>query len=82
MKNIQTHSSALTRRWFIGGLAVGFGTIRIPRVFAAQGAASRPGARLKIGVLSDVHIFKAGDEATFLKALAYFRDTTTARTAC
>ena len=74
MNNIQTHSSALTRRWFIGGLAAGFGAMRVPRVFAAQGAASRPGARLKIGVLSDVHIKKPGDEATFLKALAYFRD--------
>ena len=74
MKNRQTHSSALTRRWFIGGLAAGLGAMRVPRVFAAQGAASRPGARLKIGVLSDVHIKNPGDEATFLKALAYFRD--------
>ena len=29
----------------IGGLAAGLGAMRVPRVFAAQGAASRPGAR-------------------------------------
>lgn len=69
MKN--THS--LTRRWFIGGMAAGFGTLLDSRLFAAPGAANMPGAKLKIGVLSDVHLKNPGDETTFLNALAYFR---------
>ena len=67
-------NNVLTRRWFIGGVAASIGTIAGSRILAAPGAASRPGARLKIGVLSDVHLNKPGDETTFLKALAYFRD--------
>ena len=66
--------NALTRRWFIGGMAAGLGMMRGTRLFAAPGAAARAGARLKIGVLSDVHLKRPGDETTFLKALAYFRD--------
>ena len=70
MKN--TH--AFTRRWFIGGMAAGFGTLLDSRLFAAPGAANKPGAKLRIGVLSDVHLKNPGDETTFLNALAYFRD--------
>ena len=66
-------SGGLTRRWFIGGLT-GLGATAGRGLFASPGAASRSGARLKIGVLSDVHLNKPGDETTFLKALAYFRD--------
>lgn len=66
-------NNTFTRRWFIGGMAAGLGSLRIARAFAAPGAAAKPGARLRIGVLSDVHICNPGDEATFLKALAYFR---------
>ena len=32
------------------------------------------GARMKMGVLSDVHLHEEGDEDTLLKAFAYFRD--------
>lgn len=66
-------NNTFTRRWFIGGMAAGLGSLRIARAFAAPGAAAKSGARLRIGVLSDVHICNPGDEATFLKALAYFR---------
>ena len=67
-------NNTFTRRWFIGGMAAGIGTMTGSRLFAAPGAAAKPGARLRIGVLSDVHLRNPGDEATFLKALAYFRD--------
>ena len=70
----QMTNNALTRRWFIGGMAASLGMVRGTRLFAAPGAAARAGARLKIGVLSDVHLKRPGDETTFLKALAYFRD--------
>ena len=48
-------NNTFTRRWFIGGMAAGVGTMAGSRLFAAPGAATRPGARLRIGVLSDVH---------------------------
>ena len=67
-------NNTFTRRWFIGGMAAGIGTMTGSRLFAAPGAAAKPGARLRIGVLSDVHLRNPGDEATFLKALAYFSD--------
>ena len=67
-------NNTFTRRWFIGGMAAGIGTMAGSRLFAAPGAAAKQGARLRIGVLSDVHLRNPGDEATFLKALAYFRD--------
>jgi len=38
------------------------------------GAAMMPGARMRMGVLSDVHLNQDGDEDTLLKAFAYFRD--------
>lgn len=49
-------NNTFTRRWFIGGMAAGLGSLRIARAFAAPGAAAKSGARLRIGVLSDVHI--------------------------
>ncbi|MBO4288396.1 MAG: metallophosphoesterase [Kiritimatiellae bacterium] len=62
----------ISRRWFIGGMAgAAFGARRL---FAEAGAASASGAKVKFGVLSDVHLKKTGDEAAFLKALAYFRE--------
>jgi len=49
-------------------MAAGLGSLRIARAFAAPGAAAKPGARLRIGVLSDVHICNPGDES---KPFAY-----------
>jgi predicted phosphodiesterase len=73
-KPVSANGRFITRRWFCGGLA-SFGAAAGTRLFAAQGAAAQPGARLKIGVLSDVHLKNPGDEVTFLKALEYFRDS-------
>ncbi len=73
-KPVSANGRFITRRWFCGGLA-SFGVAAGTRLFAAQGAAAQPGARLKIGVLSDVHLKNPGDESTFLKALEYFRDS-------
>ena len=73
-KPVSANGRFITRRWFCGGLA-SFGAAAGTRLFAAQGAAAQPGARLKIGVLSDVHLKNPGDESTFLKALEYFRDS-------
>ena len=63
----------VSRRWFIGGMA-GFSAATGLRLFAQTGAASADGARMKMGILSDIHLNKEGDEDTYLKALAYFRD--------
>ena len=63
----------VTRRWFIGGMA-GFGATAGLRLFAQQGAAAAGGAKMKLGVLSDIHLNKEGDEDTLLAALTYFRD--------
>ena len=63
----------VSRRWFIGGMA-GFSAATGLRLFAQTGAASVAGARMKMGILSDIHLNKEGDEDTYLKALAYFRD--------
>jgi len=62
-----------SRRFFIGGCAslgalAGCGKILMP------GAASASGAKLKLGVLSDVHLPETGSTETFLKALTFFRD--------
>ena len=73
-KPVSANGRFITRRWFCGGLT-SFGAAAGTRLFAAQGAAAQPGARLKIGVLSDVHLKNPGDETTFLKALEYFRDS-------
>ena len=54
-------NNAITRRWFIGGMAASLGTAASSRLFAAPGAANKPGAKLKIGVLSDVHLKDPGD---------------------
>ena len=72
MKRVE-HEGAFTRRWFIGGLA-GIGATSGMRLFAAPGAAAAPGAKLKLGILSDVHIRNPGDEAPLMKAFSYFRD--------
>ena len=61
------------RRDFLQGVA-GIGVLASIGGFTAAGAALASGARLKMGVLSDVHLYKPGDEGTLLKALAYFRD--------
>ena len=53
-------NNTFTRRWFIGGMAAGIGTMAGLRLFAAPGVATRPGARLRIGVLSDVHLRNPG----------------------
>ena len=58
----------MNRREFIGSAAA---------MFAAGCAGGFPdlaGARMKMGVLSDVHLHAEGDEDTLLKAFAYFRD--------
>ena len=61
------------RREFLKGVA-GFGAVTGLGWMKVAGAAAVPGARLRLGVLSDIHIRAAGDEATFVKALEYFRD--------
>lgn len=62
-----------SRRCFLtSAAAAAFGSARL---FAVPTEAPLDGtARLKLGVLSDVHLNRPGDEDTFLKALAYFRD--------
>ena len=70
-----------SRRWFIGG-AASFGAWAGCRVFADElGVFKGPGARLRVGIVSDIHILqaeggtvKAGDTQAFEKALTYFRD--------
>jgi len=59
-----------TRRFFIGGVA----SLGALKMTSALGAAAAPGAKMKMGVLSDVHLNKMGDEDTFIRALEYFRD--------
>ncbi|MBR4171184.1 MAG: metallophosphoesterase [Kiritimatiellae bacterium] len=66
--------NGLTRRWFIGGMAGAAATMGTRRLFAMADAAKAPGAKLKMGVLSDIHLNREGDEDTFLNALSYFRD--------
>ena len=45
-------------RWFIGG-AASFGAFAGCKVFADElGAFSGPGAKLKVGVVSDIHVLK------------------------
>ena len=61
------------RREFLQGMA-GAGMLAGMGWFKSAGAAMAPGARLKMGVLSDVHLQEPGDEDTLLKAFAYFRD--------
>ena len=61
------------RREFLQGMA-GVGMLAGFGLMKSAFAASAPGARLKMGVLSDIHIYREGDEATYLKALEYFRD--------
>ena len=61
------------RRNFLKGMAgcgmlAGMGWLKI------AGAATESGARMRMGVLSDVHLRDAGDDTTFIKALEYFRD--------
>ena len=63
----------MNRREFLGG-AAGLGFLAGCRMLSVPGAASFGGARLRMGVLSDIHLNESGDEDTFLKALAYFRD--------
>ena len=71
----------VSRRWFIGG-AASFGAWAGCRVFADElGLHRGPGAKLKVGIVSDIHVLKAnfddttvGDTRTFEKALRYFRD--------
>ena len=61
----------LTRRFFIGGV-LSSGIAGLP-AFAQAGAAAKGDGLLKLGVLSDIHLRRAGDEAPFRRALEYFR---------
>ena len=64
----------ITRGGFLRAMGAMGAAAAFPRAFANASGAGAPGARLKFGVLSDVHLKNPGDEATFLKALEYFRD--------
>ena len=59
-----------SRRFFLGGCAA-LGALPTLRAFAAT-AAKKP--LLKLGVVSDVHLNKEGDEATFRTTLEFFRE--------
>ena len=59
---------ALTRRFFLGSLA-SFAAVSGSRAFGVPAGAPR----LKLGVLSDIHLKDPGDEKTFITALEYFR---------
>ena len=61
------------RREFLQGIG-SFGLLAGAGWLKVAGAAQEPGAILKMGVLSDIHLNAPGDEATFVKALEYFRD--------
>ena len=61
------------RREFLQGVA-GAGVLAGMGWLRSAGAAMAPGALLKMGVLSDIHLKVPGDETTFLKALEHFRD--------
>ena len=71
----------VSRRWFIGG-AASFGAFAGGRIFADElGLYRGPGAKLKVGVVSDIHVLKdnydsflEGDTRHFEHALEYFRD--------
>ena len=71
----------VSRRWFIGG-AASFGAFAGCKVFADElGAFRGPGAKLKVGVVSDIHVLKdnydsflEGDTRHFEHALEYFRE--------
>ena len=58
-----------SRRSFIGGAAAFCGASFLRVADAAQAS----GARLKLGVLSDIHVNGAGSEKWFVKALEYYR---------
>ena len=76
----------LTRRFFIGGAGAfgGFGAFGGARLFAAApGKFSGGRPRLRVGILSDIHVRFDGmtgkivgysDDATFVHALEWFRD--------
>ena len=61
------------RREFLQGIG-SFGLLAGAGWLKVAGAAQEPGALLKMGVLSDIHLNRPGDESTFIKALEYFRD--------
>ena len=61
------------RRDFLKGMA-GVGALAGMGWLKVAGAAMASGARLRMGVLSDIHLEKAGDEATLIRALEHFRD--------
>ncbi len=62
----------LSRRLFLGSTVA---SLLPTGVFAIPAEAPLAGtARVKFGVLSDVHLNRPGDEDTFLNALTYFRD--------
>lgn len=63
----------ISRRWFIGGAASA--AILPPRLLGASAAEALVGTpRVRIGVLSDIHINGADSERVFARALAWFRD--------
>ncbi len=63
--------AGISRRTFLSGAIAAAGVSPFEGAAAAM-ADAKP--NLVLGVLSDVHINRAGDEATFRKALEYFRD--------
>ena len=64
----------MTRRFFIGGMAASLGMLAGSKMFAQAGATGAGGHRMRLGVISDVHLNRPGDEDMFLRALEYFRD--------
>ena len=63
----------MNRRDFITG-ALSMGALAGAGWPGSVGAAVVSSARMKMGVLSDLHMRSPGDESTLLKALEYFRD--------
>ena len=71
---------AITRRFFIGG-AASFGALAGCRAFNAPAGLCRSGAKLRIGIVSDIHVDAArgdfkkfGDTETLEHALRYFAE--------
>ena len=65
--------NVMTIREALKGLA-GVGLLSGMGWLKSAGAAMAPGALLRMGVLSDIHLRNPGDEKTFISALEYFRD--------
>ena len=69
------NNTILTRRFFLGGFSAVSGAAALGGCSALPILSAVAGApRLKLGVLSDVHIKNPGDEDTFRKTLEFFRE--------